>query len=365
MKKLLLRLLLSVLLAGAALWVWRAWVQSGTAPHTVLYLYGSSSVSLQQDPLLAALRENGLDAAAVQTSDVLAAAEEASRGGTSVLILELEQAPSDMGLLKTAAAHDTQLFFVGAYPGSSYLDSYDAAYFIGSRDAFAGELAGDAVAMAYREGTLADADGNLLLDYLSAADESPAQAARQESLLTECEHYGVYTESALSALQEQTQAEDAQSVTADSPAATAVPAELSLSTRWADLAYDPDVLLCYSQEQFAEAKAAAQAAGWLDRASPIYFAATAASREQAVQMQADGCNIVVYYDVQAVTDTVTQMVLNFSRQDYIAQGAAYSPDEHRALWLPYRLLESGAANAGASSSSASASASGAAGSAEQ
>ena len=335
MKRLVWKLLFSLFLLGAAYGAYRYWIGLGTAKHTVVYLYSQASAAyLDGDAVVSSLRRNGMDAAAVQTDDVIGEGIRAIRSGASVLILNEAQPLEGTLLLETAERNGTELLFVGAYPGSDFLMQYDKAYYIGSRTAYAGELLGRQVAAEYRSGGLPDQNQDLILEYLNSDTSGTQASAIYTNLLAECEHYGVYTQSAVSAVSEDGTAADAESVDAAS-----VPAEqqISFTDAWANLAYQPEVIFCLSYDDFITSRGYAQTAGWLDAAVPVAFGGYAMSGLQAAQMYQAGCNVVAYYDVDTVSNVVLQMIMNLAHQDYIAKDTRLSPDENHALWIPSQL----------------------------
>lgn len=348
MKKIILRLLLSLLLLAGAYGAYRLWLLHGTAPHTVSCIYSSgSAVWINADSLLAGLDQEGLHAEAVESEDPFAAALEALQDGSTILIVSLDTAPANFSILDAAAARGATLFFVGEYPGDAFLAAYDKAYYVGSRAEYAGELAGDAAAQAFRSGAAADINQDQLLAYLSTDADTAVKQTWFSSLLQESEHYGVYTADAVSPyVQDSITADDAESVDAAESSASSIS---QAADPWSNLAYAPEMIVALGAEDFAQSRQYASNAGWLSRELPPYWIGFAMGARQAAQMRQDGCNAVVYYDADSVTDTILKMVMNISRQDYVAESTGYSPDPQHAVWVPYQLLADASSEGSAAS----------------
>jgi hypothetical protein len=379
MKRALKILIPTILLLAAAVWAVQRWIDTGTAAARAVCIYSAESAqALDVEAVSAALEAGGLSASVIETDDVAEQAQASLRDGASVLIVSLDAVPENKSLLDAAQTHDADLFFTGIYPGDDYLDAYDKAYYVGSRPEYAGELIGRAAAMAWRAGTLPDANGDLLAEYLAAGSGAPAETML-ESALAECEHYGVYTQPCRIAYAADAQAADSSSAAADAQAvsgaadaaaasaATDASAQSVLAqtpeTDWDGLDFEPEVILCFGGSACTDARSAADARGWTSRADPPVFFAVTESFTQAQQAADSGCSTVIYYDSAAVSTAVSQMVLNLCRQNYIAQDTGLSPDAHRALWVPYQTYTAAAADAADSAAQGDSAQSGTAGSA--
>lgn len=353
-RHILFTLLLSALLLAAAGGLFRFWMQSATVPRRVACLYDAASTyALDYETVVSQLNEAGMAAAAYQTQDLTGQAGACLADGATVLIVELDAVPEDTGLLDAAARYSADVFLVGAYPGDTYMDHYDKAYYIGSRPEYAGELAGQDAALAYRGGGIPDLTGNLLLDYLSAGMDTGDGATALASAVQECEHYGVYSESCLPQYTAEAQAEEQAEEEADSEAALSEPftppegmseGAAALAQAWQGRLYEPELIYCAGLDALTSAQEYADYAGWSTREQPVAYVLFTNSLGEAQQGVSRGCATVIYYDAEAVGNCVVQMCRNLAQQNYIAEDTGFAPDEHDALWVPYDMLRSAAAN---------------------
>ncbi|MCI2047608.1 MAG: hypothetical protein LKJ90_07825 [Faecalibacterium sp.] len=381
MKRILKAALVALLLAGLTVFAVHTWVHAGANAESAVCVYAPSAApALDYESVVQTLDEAGIAATLdPNEDDVLAAAKRHLDAGATVLVIGLDQAPEDDSLLQAANAKNANLFFVGAYPGDDYLNSYDKAYYIGSHAEYGGELAGKAAAMIYRNGVIADQTGNALLDYLSTPLNADAEKTLLRYTLAECEHYGVYSESSLTphaAADSSASSEAGTSLetelglhtgTAESAAFTPDYSSLSegaaaLQAAWVDLEYEPEILYCFGAPALQSAEEYAQCSGWMDRACPVQFICFTQSLVEAQQADDGTCGTIVYYDVDAASAAVSHMILNVIQQNYIAESTGLSLDENDALWVPYQLYSSAENNTPAAvpdtdSSAASASAS--------
>jgi nucleotide-binding universal stress UspA family protein len=360
MKKILKGALAGAVLIAFAVFIVSRWVKAGAAAQTVGILYApGASQALDYDAVAEKLSESGIAASAKQSGiDVLADAENQIAAGSTVLVIGLDEAPADNAILKAADAKNADLFFVGTYPGDDFLNSYDKAYYIGSRPEYGGELGGQAAAMAYRNGVIADQTGNALLDYLAAGVETDTQKTLLASTLSECEHYGVYSESSLTAHAPADSSASSQAGTslekellgnqhAAASSEAFVPDYSSLSEgaaalqqQWEELEYQPEIIYCFSAESLSYAEEYARASGWLDRACPVQLLCYLSSKAEAQQADDGICGTILYYDRDMIGSCVVEMIGNIAQQNYIAEGTGFSLDENSALWVPYQLYRS-------------------------
>ncbi len=390
MKRIAKAALAAVLLLGLAGFIFYTWVHAGTNAETAVCLYAPGAAeALDYESIVTTLDQAGISATLdANKDDVLAAAERHVNAGATVLVIGLDAAPTDDALLQAASAKNANLFFVGVYPGDDYLNSYDKAYYIGSRPEYGGELAGKAAAMIYRNGVIADQTGNALLDYLSTPLDNNAQKTLLQYTLAECEHYGVYSESSLTphAAADSSASSEAGGTTletelglntgAASGAAftpdysTLSEGAAALQTAWADLEYQPEIIYCFGASALQSAEEYAKCSGWLDRACPVQFICFTKNLREAQQADDGICGTIVYYNAEAASEAISQMILNLTQQNDIAESTGLSLDENDALWVPYQLYSSAendtpAAENSAASESAVASGSAAASAAAQ
>lgn len=346
--------LVSVLLLAAAGLLFRVWLQSGTVRHRVACLYSNASAyALDYETVVQQLNEAGMDAAAYQTQDLADQAGTCLAGGASVLVVGLDAVPADTSLLEAAARYSADVFLVGTYPGDDYMASYDKVYYVGSRPEYAGELAGQDAALAYRGGAIPDLTGNLLLDYLSAGMEDGNAAVTLAYAVQECEHYGVYSQSCLPQYTAEAEAEEEAEEAADSDAALAEPftppegmseGAAALAQAWLTRVYEPELIYCAGLDALVSAQEYADFAGWSTRENPVSYVLFTDSLGEAQQGVSRGCATVIYYDAEAVGKCIVQMCINLAQQNYIAEDTGFAPDEHSSLWVPYAMLRSAAAN---------------------
>ena len=122
------------------------------------------------------------------------AARELIEQGAQVLIVSEDEDILDPALLRLARRHSVPLVVVGRSPQLQEMEDYDKLWYVGSNPALGGELLGEEMAMGFRDGAIADANGDLLLEYsLYLSDIGPYHQALSYYALQECEHYGVYS----------------------------------------------------------------------------------------------------------------------------------------------------------------------------
>ncbi len=331
MKRLFKRFVGSLFLLLLALFIFQRWILSGRKPVKADFLYTQPTVfAMDYQSTADALASRGMETSVAVTDNWEADAKRALVNGADLLVLGIDTPPQDNSLLEQAKTSDSSLFFVGAYPGDAYLSQYDKAYYVGSRSSFAGELAGRQMADAFSSGVIPDANQNLLLDYLVASDECDLPLFQQS--LIECEHYGIYLQNCLS------------QIDADS----SDPLTESAAPNWSECAVQPEVMLCSSFSSLQSAIEWADEKGWQD----ITYVSFVNSMEQAAQAQQLGCHITVYYDAESISSTVSSLIIHLVHQESITEGLFFAPDEYGAIWIPYQLLGSAAAQPNATSNTA-------------
>lgn len=240
--------------------------------------------------------------------------------GAQVLIVAQDDAQVSDTLLTQAAAAGASILFVGDSPTRELLGSADTLWYLGSLPAYGGELLGKAVALDYREGVLADRNGDLLLQYYLYMD-SPAvdQEDLAAHVLSECEHYGVYT----------------AEVSYTDAEGNALPFDAeSLAEQSA-----PEAIFCTSARDARHALATAEALGWLEGEQPVrIYTATQAPAEAAALVE-EGIQAVVHADPEAVATAAARMTLNMLDRLFPGIDTGLSADSSGQFILPSTLTE--------------------------
>lgn len=250
---------------------------------------------------------------AVAASRLLAA-------GAKVLIVPQDDAAVTPALVTAAEKAGASVFFVGACPDSETLASSAELWYLGSLASHGGELLGKAMAMDYRDGTVFDVNGDLLLQYYlyqSAPDAEQADLASYA--LAECEHYGVYTAQV--------------NYTDEEGAPLSFDAE-ALAGQTA-----PEVILCTSEQDARAALETAAALGWLDGEQPVRIYAAADTPDAADALVADGVQAAAHYDPALMASTAAKMALNTLDHQFPGIGTDLSSDEAGRFILPYGSSE--------------------------
>ncbi len=258
--------------------------------------------------------------------------------GAEVLVIGSDVPFTDTEVFAQAAAHSTTLLFVGASPQQDLLDSYDKAWALDNDAAYGGQLLGKQAAMAFRDGTLTDADEDKLLDCIGLLPgDYPSAGVIGREFLAECEHYGVYTnlhhnftavmsELAYS-LDEVWQFEALPDEDAPEEDTAGDPADTS----------QPEAIFCAGSHAAEIAHTQAEAQGWLG-ATRIYALAESEASAQALRDAglADG---IAYYDRAAATRILAGFTRNVLGHHFVAQGSEVQPDANKHFILAYQLLE--------------------------
>lgn len=249
-----------------------------------------------------------------------AAAARLLAAGARVLIVPQDDASVDPALVTAAEKAGASVFFVGACPDNAVLASGAELWYLGSLASHGGELLGKAMAMDYRDGTVFDANGDLLLQYyLYQSAPDPEQADLASFALGECEHYGVYT----------------AQVTYSDEEGAALPFDAeALAGQSA-----PEVILCTSEQDARAALETAAALGWLEGEQPVRIYAAADGPAEADALVADGVQAAAHYDPTLMASTAAQMALNALDHQFPGIGTDLSSDEAGRFILPYGLSE--------------------------
>lgn len=248
------------------------------------------------------------------------AARELIEQGAQVLIVSEDEDILDPALLRLARRHSVPLVVVGRSPQLQEMEDYDKLSYVGSNPALGGELLGEEMAMGFRDGAIADANGDLLLQYsLYLSDIGPYHQALSYYALQECEHYGVYS-NLLEYLDEN---DDPLPFTAEALAGQQKP-ELLLCTTAGDARFLYDL---------------AGQLGWLEGDAPVRIAAVAENPELAQALVDDGVAVAAsYYDVDQITQVAGQLALNALNSQFAGQGLELQPDETGRFFIPFGLV---------------------------
>ena len=248
------------------------------------------------------------------------AARELIEQGAQVLIVSEDEDILDPALLRLARRHSVPLVVVGRSPQLQEMEDYDKLWYVGSNPALGGELLGEEMAMGFRDGTIADANGDLLLQYsLYLSDIGPYHQALSYYALQECEHYGVYS-NLLEYLDEN---DDPLPFTAEALAGQQKP-ELLLCTTAGDARFLYDL---------------AGQLGWLEGDAPVRIAAVAENSKLAQALVDDGIAMAAtYYDIDQITQVAGQLALNALDSQFAGQGLELQPDETGRFFIPFGLV---------------------------
>ena len=248
------------------------------------------------------------------------AARELIEQGAQVLIVSEDEDILDPALLRLARRHSVPLVVVGRSPQLQEMEDYDKLWYVGINPALGGELLGEEMAMGFRDGTIADANGDLLLQYsLYLSDIGPYHQALSYYALQECEHYGVYS-NLLEYLDEN---DDPLPFTAEALAGQQKP-ELLLCTTAGDARFLYDL---------------AEQLGWLEGDAPVRIAVVAENPELAQALVNDGVAVAAsYYDIDQITQVAGQLALNALDKQFAGQGLELQPDETGRFFIPFGLV---------------------------
>lgn len=255
-----------------------------------------------------------------ESADYEPAARELIDQGAQVLIVSEDEDILDPALLRLACRHSVPLVVVGRSPQLQEMEDYDKLWYVGSNPALGGELLGEEMAMGFRSGAIADANGDLLLQYsLYLSDIGPYHQALSYYALQECEHYGVYS-NLLEYLDEN---DDPLPFTAEALAGQQKP-ELLLCTTAGDARFLYDL---------------AGQLGWLEGDAPVRIAAVAENSKLAQALVDDGIAMAAtYYDIDQITQVAGQLALNALDSQFAGQGLELQPDETGRFFIPFGLV---------------------------
>lgn len=325
MKHILSNIFKGLLLAGAvaACIVFFLYTIGFFAPSPAVGLLFSPSgkTYLDADTLKTALEAEDVELLAAESGESCAdAANRLLAAGARVLIVPQDDASVDPALLDAAEAAGASVFFVGESPSDATLSSSAELWYLGSLASHGGEVLGKAIAMDYRDGTVFDPNGDLLLQYyLYQSSPNAEQTDLATYALAECEHYGVYT----------------AQVNYTDEEGNALPFDAeSLAGQSA-----PEIILCTSVQDAQTALETAAALGWLEGEQPVRIYAAADTPEEASALVADGVQAAAHYDPVAMGSAAAQMALNALDHQFPGLGTELSSDEAGRFILPYGLSE--------------------------
>lgn len=241
--------------------------------------------------------------------------------GALALVLDMVQAPEDPAAFSSLAAeYQIPMIWLGEYPGRAALE-YENCWYVGSDPAQAGELLGQEAAMLFRDGTAADQNGDLLLQYVWAGNTGfSGSATLKKYILDECEHYGVYTA-------------DAGSLSAGMQD-LAEQAALEL----AEPAAQPEILF-FSDPQALEAMELARPSlAWWGEGALLPVLTTAGSETEAAELIESGRALAVaWYDGAEASRLTAAMLQNAATLSFVGQGQDIQPDG-QTFAIPYQLM---------------------------
>lgn len=324
---------LSILLAAACIvccrWLYNNWIE--TAQQSPLVMFISTAEDGFPAEYEQLCRQLQADGACTETlaacTDLTAAVQTAADNDAASIVFHIDGNLPDIDFTAAARSSGIPMIFAGQAPVRALNSQYDKIWYLGSSSEHAGELMGQPTAAAFRDGSLVDADADLLLDYVALTDGSAAAQAILAAAKWESERYGVY-------------GYDCEESVALHRAAAPTAGE-DLSSKWAALAQKPEAIFCIGEEYAIAARSAAAQLGWLDGDTPVYLAAVV-ENSTAAQTLADTGSFacIVHYDELAEQQALYTMITNLLHGQDIAfdTGLRRDMDEPR-FDLPYLRIE--------------------------
>lgn len=325
MKRFFQIVLVALCLAGCVQ-LYQRWT-GHTTPPMAAFIYSGESAPANLTELSTRLQAAGYRTyLAAESTNLAQNIRELAAQGAEVIVLELDRAVTERALVRAAEETGVSLLFTGTKPADNLLDLNDRIWYLGANPENAGELIGQRTAEAFRGGSIADRNDNLLLDCIGVTDSSADARIALLSALEECEHYGVYTKTC------------PQNASNTSVSDAELP---SLAEQWAGLDRTPEVIFCLGIDHARQALEAAELLGWLDGATPVRLAAVTDTLADAQALAAYGsfCAIA-YLDDDDKNDTIQAMCINLLEHRYISYGTTLrqSPDLNQ-FSLYYQLAE--------------------------
>ena len=308
MKRFFSLLLAAACLIGCGL-LYRHWIQPDESAPLIGFI--STAPSETPDPFAQVrltLEEDGIQTQRISAcTDLTQAVQQLTQAGAQVIIFHIAGTLPDTDFTAAARQAGVAMIFAGQAPVRALNTQYDKIWYLGSIAANAGELIGQQVAAAFRSGSLPDADGDLLLDYIALSDGTDTAAEILAAAKWECEHYGV-------------SGSDCESTSALSRGVS--PAEeAALVEQWASLAQKPEIIFCIGSDYAKAAYQAAAQLGWLNGDAPVLLAAVTENEATALQLlELGGFCGLAHYDEAAQTQALYAMTHNLLAQRDVAFG---------------------------------------------
>ena len=290
------------------------------APRAV-YIQQEGAEGAFADQIAAMLGDDLRLTIADSGDDLLTQATELLESDACALVLDLKTIPENaQALTELAREKQIALIWLGARPDAKVLE-YENSWYVGSDPAQAGELLGEQAAMLFREGTAADRNADLLLQYVWAGNTAFADAGTlQQYILDECEHYGVYT-AQVGSLNgtEQDLAEQA-------------------GVELAEPSAQPEILFFSDPQALESMELARPSLPWWAEDSSLPVLTTTPSREVASSLIQKGqAAAVAWYDGTTASQLVTAMLRNTAALRFVGQGEDIQPDG-QFFAVPYQLM---------------------------
>lgn len=334
------RWILAALCIAVCIYGYRFWMKGAeTAPLAVFFSEGETALPEALETVRQQLAADGYRTQCVADAEELTAAA----GQAGVILWEPAASAVDRTLLDALQRAGAPVLLTGSVPGWVLRSGYDKLWCISASEADAGELLGQRVAQAFRDGLVFDRDGDHLLDRAALSDGSETALAMLEAAYRECEHYGVYSaDCAGAAMDEDETTEEAigEEALPEVPLPESTP-ELSLSGQWAALEEPPEAIFCVGLEQAQQALQTAGELGWLDGETPVRLAAIVENETAAQALAKNGSFCaVVYYDLAAEEQALRAVAVNLMKRRAAAYGTALrQKDGLPCFELPYRVAE--------------------------
>ncbi|MFI3169100.1 MAG: hypothetical protein R3Y06_04045 [Faecalibacterium sp.] len=361
-----LHLLILLISLGGAYYVFLSWTGYFDNDTFVAYLYDSTSFQMIEIDQMAALFSDN-DAAfesAPLYGDTTERVAEMIENGANSIILNLKDTPTD-ALIALAAEQDVTLFFVGALPSETQIASYDKLWCFTQSTAYAGELLGEEVALAFREGEIIDQNDDLLLDYIFLVPNETYMDTEQtiDSTLLELDHYGVYTTDVYAAAYRaavaaaelaaintedaedselfeseeetilETDADETELLAAEPTTETDIEITVPLSSL-----SNIEVILTIGSTNATYLAEKALTFGWYSDNTTIAFACIAENYTTAETLNATGLyNTIVYFDTYSATETVVLMASNAWSQTPVTNGTNYAENDAHTFVIAHLI----------------------------
>lgn len=272
------------------------------------------------------LNESSLEAAVIaqglrfSTLEGEGAVQQLLNEGASILIVAQTDTQNSKAIALAAEDAGAALFFVGQCPPSTALSMGDNVWYLGSEAAHGAELLGKQVALNFREGGIADANGDHLLQYYAYSTANGFDTVFNHYALDECEHYGVYS--------------SLVTYFDDEGASLAFDAEQLAGQP------QPEFILCSNEQDARKAHETALSLGWLDGETPVRIAAAANTPDAAKSLVSDGVALAaVYYEPDTVSDALAAFLPNVLERQFVALGSSLVPDAEGRFILPYKIAQ--------------------------